>query len=263
MVCLRMADYKDEEAEGQRRLVPAAVLGILAGRDFRRNRMLTTASDFPFSDTLVAQPRDYPEWHRGRSRYGIWIVPIDCPRVLEYVAQVTDQLADLLHPTRRQPHLTVFVCGFEQPNRVHDDDFTADQLARQVAALQSLGSPACSLQLGGPDSFASAAYLRVGDPEGQLSRWRQALGKGGREVRFAPYVPHVTLGLYRRKVNANELRRRLDAVTGTQQVELPVTRLEYASYDSRDMFGPLRCRQVIELERSSEARHAADCQSRS
>lgn len=263
MVCLRALNIKDGRQSASAGLVPAAVLGILAGRDFRRNGMLMTASGFPFSATLVAQPRDYPEWHKGRSRYGIWMVPIDCPRVLGYVEKVTEQLSDLLHPTRRQPHLTVFVCGFEQPERVHDDDFTADQLARQMAALQRLQPPACSLQIGVPDSFASAAYLRVGDPDGQLSSWREALGEGGREVRFGPYVPHVTLGLYRRQLGAAELRRRLDAVTGTRQVELPVSRLEYADYDSRDMFGRLRCRQVIKLDRRSETRPATDCPGRS
>lgn len=210
--------------------------------------MPTTASDFRFSETLVAQRRDYPEWHKGRQRYGIWMVPIDCPQVLGYVAQVTGQLADLLHPSRRQPHLTVFVCGFEQPGRVHDDDFTAAQLARQIAALQDLQPSACTLQVGGPDSFSSAAYLRVADPDGQLERWRKALAESCQEVRFGPYVPHVTLGLYRRQLTAAELRLRLQRVTGVQQLELPVNRLEYVTYESSDMFGPLRCTQAVRLD---------------
>lgn len=207
--------------------------------------MSFSVSGFPFTETVVAQPRDYPEWHKGRNCYAIWMVPIDCPQVLGYMAGVTDQLADLLHPTRRQPHLTVFVCGFEQPSQVQDDDFTAVQLQRQMEAMHGLQQSICTLQVGRPDSFSSAAYLSVTDPDGHLDVWRSALAEGGSEIRFGPYVPHITLGLYCQQLGVAALRERLDRVADPPELHMPVDRLEYAHYSSTDMFGPLSCQQVI------------------
>lgn len=213
--------------------------------------MAFSASGFCFSDTVVAQLRDYPEWHKGRSRYGIWMVPIDCPQVLGYMAEVTDQLADLLHPTQRQPHLTVFVCGFEQPHRVQDDDFTAVQLQQQRTALEALRYSACTLQVGRPDSFSSAAYLSVIDPDGHLAVWRSALGERCSEIRFGPYEPHITLGLYRQQISAAALRERLDRLPAPPKLSMSVNRLEYANYSAMDMFGPLRCQQSIGFPNAS------------
>lgn len=216
--------------------------------------MSFSASGFSFSETVVAQLRDYPEWHKGRGRYAIWMVPVDCPRVLGYITEVTEQLADLLHPTRRQPHLTVFVCGFEQPGRVNDDDFTPGQLQRQLEALRGLWRSAGSLRVGRPDSFASAAYLSVADPVGHLDNWRGALAGGAAEIRFGPYVPHITLGLYRQQVSARALRERLARVSAPPELNMSVDRLEYASYSSMDMFGPLTCQKVVPLQGGTSQR---------
>ena len=92
--------------------------------------MLLSDTGVSFAETTVAQLRDYPEWHRGRCRYAIWMIPINCPKVLACIDQVTASLADLLHPSRRQPHITLFVCGFEGESVSHDDDFTPAQLQR-------------------------------------------------------------------------------------------------------------------------------------
>lgn len=215
--------------------------------------MLCSAPGFPFSETVVAELRDYPEWHKGRGRYAIWMLPIDCPQVLDYMAEVRAQLADLLHPTRRQPHITVFVCGFEQPSGVHDDDFTAAQLQQQVAALETLRYSACTLQVDRPDSFSSAAYLSITDQGGHLDAWRTALATSGAEIRFGPYVPHLTLGLYRQAIDVETLRERLDKIAVPQALHLPVDRLEYVTYGSADMFGPLTCRQIVRFGAGKQA----------
>ncbi|NLY59677.1 MAG: 2'-5' RNA ligase family protein [Gammaproteobacteria bacterium] len=201
--------------------------------------MLLTSSNYPFSETLVAEQRDYVEWHRGRARYGVWIVPIECPELLEYIDCLTGQLGDLLHPSRRQPHITLFVCGFDQPHRVHDDDFTTEQLQQQVQALERLERSPCTLQIGAVDSFASAALLRVADPGGHLAYWRSALAPHCTEVRQTAYVPHLTLGLYRRSASADELRQRLATLSQVDRLTVPVSCLDYVTYSSFDMFGPL------------------------
>lgn len=227
-------------------LVPAVGHGILMAFRFRRNGMLLSASGFSFSETIATELRDYSEWHKGRSRYGIWMIPINCPRVLAYLDQATHQLADLLHPSRRQPHITLFVCGFEQERRVNNDDFTAAQLQQQIAALRTLPLSA-TLQIGRPDSFASAAYLSVSDPEGQLHAWRALLAECCNEIRPLAYVPHITLGLYRQGISADKLQERLDDIHCPAGLLLTVNRLEYATYSSADMFGSLECQQMIQF----------------
>jgi len=117
------------------------------------------------SETVIAELRDYPEWHRQRQRYGVWIVPVNDPLLLDYIEATRRRLADLLHSSeQRQPHLTLFVCGFEQRARIADDDFAPAQLHQQIESLQSLRSAECSLPLGAPDSFAGAAFIPVTDP---------------------------------------------------------------------------------------------------
>lgn len=201
--------------------------------------MLLSDPGLPFAETTVAALRDYPEWHRGRRRYGIWMLPIRCPEVLAHIDELQVKLSDLLHPSRRQPHITLFVCGFEQSSRRHDDDFTVAQLRQQADALGKLRLPPCTLQIGPPDSFASAAFLSVGDPQGHLQYWRDTLAKSGDEVRQSPYVPHITLGLYQRRISTQLLRQRFDQLPTSGELSMRVAELEYATYSSSEMFGPL------------------------
>jgi hypothetical protein len=188
----------------------------------------------------VAELRDYPEWHRGRERYGVWILPIVQPALLDYVAQARDALADLLHASpQRQPHVTVFVCGFHQPFKHVDDDFSPSLLRRQQARLRRHAGGPARLPLSRPDSFASAAFVPVDDGEGRLAHWRGLLGSISDEVRQSVYVPHITLGLYRRQVDAPTIRRRLAALDAPP-VALQANELHYVTYAASDQLGPLR-----------------------
>ncbi|WP_267223261.1 2'-5' RNA ligase family protein [Dyella silvae] len=199
------------------------------------------------AETLVAELRDYPEWHRGRERYGVWMVPVDDAALLSYIGDVRRQLADLLHPDgQRQPHLTVFVCGFHEPQRVADDDFPPERLQQQLALLKSGTGAPCSLPLASPDSFASAAFIPVGDPQGRLAHWRRLLGQASEEVRPSAYIPHITLGLYRRRVDAQVIRERLGGIDAPA-MPMAITQLHYATYDTRSQFGPLHSHHRLPL----------------
>jgi 2'-5' RNA ligase len=200
------------------------------------------------SETVIAELRDYPEWHRQRQRYGVWVIPVNDPVLLDYIEAARRRLADLLHLSQqRQPHLTLFVCGFEQQVRLAEDDFSPAQLHDQIESLQRLSGAACSLPLGAPDSFASAAFIPVIDPSAQLARWRCALEVTAKEIRQAAYVPHITLGLYKRKATAEEVRQRLREIDAPS-VPLRISQIDYAIYDARLHFGPLETRHVVSLE---------------
>ena len=200
------------------------------------------------SETVVADLRDYPQWHRQRYRYGVWTIPVEDPVLLHYISRARRQLADLLHPSeQRQPHLTLFVCGFEQPTCVAADDFSPAQLSEQLESLTSLPDGGCALPLRAPDSFASAAFIPVVDPLGRLTRWRGALAVAAHEVRQSSYVPHITLGLYQRKAGADEVRQRLGEIEAPA-MSLQVSELRYVTYDARQHFGPLETQRVVRLK---------------
>ena len=206
------------------------------------------------SGTAIAELRDYPEWHRQRQRYGVWMIPVNDPLLLDYIEAARRRLDDLLHPSQqRQPHLTLFVCGFEQPSHTADDDFSPAQLHQQIESLQHLRGVECSFPMGAPDSFAGAPFVPVMDPHGQLSRWRCALEGAAKEVRQSTYVPHITLGLYKRKATAGEVRERLGEIEAPA-MSLRVNQLHYATYDARLHFGPLETQRVISLESAQSAR---------
>lgn len=216
------------------------------GRGIRLKMLLSDVGD-GFAETVAAELRDYPEWHRGRARYGVWIVPVNEPALLDYIETVRLRLADLLHPVgERQPHLTVFVCGFEQAERVLNDDFSPAQLQAQIASLRKVSGEPCVLPLMPPDSFATAAFIPVGDPQGSLVMWRRALAADAREVRQAAYIPHITLGLYRKGVVAPYLRERLQAIEAPPR-PLRVRCLRYVTYDARRQLGPLQSQYELAL----------------
>jgi len=69
--------------------------------------MTASATVLPFTTA------DYPEWHKGRQRYGVWYIPIDDAVVADYCCQLRGELHELLADDyRRQWHITLFVNGF-------------------------------------------------------------------------------------------------------------------------------------------------------
>lgn len=198
--------------------------------------------------TLPCALRDYPEWHRGRPRYAAWTLPVACPPVLARLARAQAHLGDWLLPGyRRQAHVTLFVCGFPCAQAQHDDDFPAARLAAQLDALRDLRARPLRLRVGGLDSFASAPFLAVDDPENALAPLRAVLAAQGAEVRQAPYRAHLTVGLYARRLPAAEVRRRLAAFADAAPLELAVDELQLSSYASRELGGPLRCERRLRL----------------
>lgn len=198
--------------------------------------------------SLACELRDYPEWHLGRSRYAVWVLPVQCPTLLAHIDRVQQELSDVLHPPgRRQAHITLFVCGFVSGNARHDDDFSKQHLQQQLKAMGRQSRQPLDLLIGQPDSFASAVFLPVYDPSGQLQHWRTLLSEHSQEVRQSPYHAHITLGLYRQRVDATLVRARLAELAEEHPRWLPVNSLQFAHYRARQLFSPLRVRQSFSL----------------
>ena len=89
---------------------------------------------------IATELRDYPEWHHGRSDYGLWYIEIDQPELIRYLDQVRTPFSNLLIPSnQRQYHITLFVCGFLTADvKKYDDDFQIAQLNRQIDLVKQL-----------------------------------------------------------------------------------------------------------------------------
>jgi 2'-5' RNA ligase superfamily len=135
-------------------------------------------------------------WRRGRERYALWALRVADPVVIARMAAVADRLAGAIvpvHPDRA--HVTTWVCGFPSAAPAADDDVADAIIAAQRRAVASLPCP--RVVVGAPNAFATCAFLEVHDPHGDLAALRAALAvPGAKEVRFAPYLPHVTIGRF-------------------------------------------------------------------
>lgn len=202
----------------------------------------------PF-ELLPSEWRDYPEWHHGRLRYTLWSIPIDAPSVLERLDQARVRLGDWLHPDYARPaHLTLFVCGFPNATPQRNDDIHPQRLQAQREALRQLCLEPFALNIGGLDSFISAPILRV-EPCATLQRLRTELARISPEIRQAAYVPHITIGLYRQRVERAAWLQHCADLSDTPPLAQPVTRLELLSYQADQPWGPLSRESSVALVR--------------
>src|SRR5690606_25362245 len=118
----------------------------------KRSPMLLSHPTQAPDATLVTDVRDYPDWHRGRQRYAIWMVPICCPALLSHIHALQTQLGVLLLATHRQAHLPFFGRGSEQAHALVHYHFPPEPLRQQIEHLGQLRRPACTLEIGPPDS---------------------------------------------------------------------------------------------------------------
>ncbi len=199
------------------------------------------ASHFSASPhTLGLECRDYPEWHKEREYYGVWVIDADTPAVRALVAKARNHLTGLLAHSDRQAHITLYVCGFIEPTRRFNDDFTPAMLAAQCRALESLDIGPFDLHLGGLNSFDSAVFLTVDDPANRLDTLRRALSQAGSpEIRQAAYVAHLTVGLYCGTFDKRSVSQRLTTFSAGPPIALRVNSLQFVRYRAAQLSGPL------------------------
>jgi 2'-5' RNA ligase len=189
--------------------------------------------------TIAAENRDFPEWHHGRESYAVWVLRAENEAIQEKFKAARGHLADfLLEPYRRQPHITLFVCGFLVDEPQYNDDFTPAQLGTQMNALENTNIQPFEIEISGLNSFASAPYLEVHDPAGGIARLRDILSRGAREFRTAPYTPHLTVGLYADAFPSEEVLGKL-ASFSTEPIMWKVEQITLATYRANEFAGEL------------------------
>jgi len=189
--------------------------------------------------TIPSENRDFPEWHRGRETYAVWVLRMEDEAIQEKFKAAREHLSGyLLEPCRRQPHITLYVCGFLVEAPQYNDDFTQAQLHAHMKVLEKADIQPFELEIGGLNSFASAPFLEVNDPQGCIARLREVLTRGAREFRTTAYSPHLTVGLYAGAFPSEEVLARI-AVFSSESIRWPVEQLTLATYRAKKFAGRL------------------------
>lgn len=194
------------------------------------------------SHTLCNVRRDFPEWHLGRSPYVFWGLDVDLPAVRAQVAQAAAHLDGyLLDGYRRQPHVTLDLCGFPGASAGRADEFAPAMLERQCAALRAAGLAAFEIEVGGLSSFSSAPFLGVDDRGGNIAVVRQCLAVDGGPRLFGDYVPHVTVGLYGGAWPAEQVGAKLASFPAGEKTCCRIERISLLAYCPTEIGGALSC----------------------
>lgn len=197
--------------------------------------------------TIPAEKRDFPEWHCGRDTYAVWVLQMEDEAIYKKFAAAREHLNGyLLEPYHRQPHITLFVCGFLVDRPQYNDDFTRAQVQSQIKALENAEIQPFEIEIGGLNSFASAPFLEVSDPNGGIARLRGVLSRGAREFRTAPYTPHLTVGLYAGAFPSREVAGRM-AEFLQNPTRWTVQQIRLATYKASDIGGMLTYDNTVTL----------------
>lgn len=190
--------------------------------------------------TIRSERRDFAEWHRGRSPYVFWALDVDTLAVRQAVLEAECHLSGLLlDDYRRQPHVTLDLCGFPAHSPGDAEEFSGSWLGDRVRRLRAAGLTEFALEIGGLRSFVSAPYLTVQGADDRLAAIRQCLADGNGNRLLGDYVPHCTVGLYAAAWPAGLVVGRLRAFPARPALRLAVHRLSLMSYQPSDIAGPL------------------------
>ncbi|MDP2307789.1 MAG: 2'-5' RNA ligase family protein [Pseudomonadota bacterium] len=201
--------------------------------------------------TLGPTPGAREAWHLGRPRYAVWVLRVEDPAVLSRHAAMLDVLAP--HGARpfTDPHITLFVAGFPTAAPERDDDVAHTTLEAQVAALRAADPLAPCLHVGGLNAFLSCPFLEVHAPAGGLDALRSPLERAllahdRREVRFAPYVPHFTVGPFGDTRPTRPVAAAIAGLRSLPPLPFRPSALELVTFDTAAM-GPLTTVARVEL----------------
>lgn len=195
----------------------------------------------PVTLTQPSEQRDFIDWRRGRAYFSVWAIDLCLPEIELAAQALREACAGVWLPEYvRQPHLTLHVCGFPSSVARLGDDFAEVALCAQLAALREAKLGPFGIRIGHPDSFRSAAYLSVDDPDGVIERLRALFGVEIACHAADRFRPHVTIGLYGGAFPLGDVVARLQAAWRRQPIEVTVTKLCWMRYQAPVIGGALQ-----------------------
>lgn len=189
--------------------------------------------------TLGPTPGVREAWHRGRRRYAVWVLRVGDAALRHRAAAMADHLAPHGVLPFRDPHVTVFVLGFPAAVPLADDDVAEHVLAAQVDALRACRLPPPRVAVGGLNAFLSCPVLEVLDPHDDLARLRAPLAALHPEIRFAPYLPHLTVGTFGDTRPTHPVAAAIAPFRALPPLPLTADSVDLVSFDADVVGGPL------------------------
>lgn len=197
---------------------------------------------------IPTEQRDYFEWHLNRKRFALWYLQIEQDDCVAYCQRLTQQFSHLMiQPMQRQPHVTIFVCGFWLDPVTRADDFSSSQLEKQLQQLQQLSLEPIQLQSGQIRSFESSLCLEILDTQHQLQRLRAIMGQSAVEIRSQAFFPHISLGIYRQAYHYDQIMACINQVE-QQHFTLHCSQLHFGYYHAQHLQGPLYAAHTLRLD---------------
>lgn len=200
--------------------------------------------------TLPTEKLDYEEWHRGRKEYAVWTIGVQSRSVQSRFDTARAHIAEFLfEPYRRQPHVTLFVCGFLAEIKRYRDDYTVDELERSLRALEEAKPEPFEIKIGGINSFGAAPFLEVFDVSGGIERIRNVFTGIRSDIREEEYIPHLTLGLYSDHFDTRMVAEKMSSFCPDSLITHCVDEISLTAYSARTIAGPLAVKYAVDLER--------------
>ena len=198
-------------------------------------------------ETIPAVKRDYVEWHRSRPKYGLWLIELVTEELFQKVDAARVHLSDfLLTPYYRQPHISIYICGFLAKTVSFDDDYSIELFHIQAELLKNAGIEPFVIEVGGLNSFASAPFLEVQDLEDGMARVRAVLSTTAKEIGRNSFTPHVTVGLYSQAFQSRVVAEKI-LTFQSNPVRLTINVLTFATYEAREIAGALTREHCVAL----------------
>jgi 2'-5' RNA ligase len=196
---------------------------------------------------IATEIRDYPEWHKGRSDYGLWYIEIDQPELIQYLDEIQTQFSDLLLPAQqRQYHITLFVCGFLQPSLISTMTiFRFNNYSSRSNLIEALQLKLLSLKSYRSIALVVLCFYRL-KIKGVLTQIRQQFAQVSGEIAALEYCPHITLGLYREAWLSDIVLERMQQLS-VKTINIEVKKLTFGYYKAQILQGFLYPYQQIEL----------------
>ena len=198
--------------------------------------------DLSYPDyTAPALKRDYPEWHRNRGDYYLIGIVMENREIARYVNTIKRQFSSyLVMPYERQPHITLRVLGFMQPEPVDEDEFNGDHLDRIHTYFTKSSLPSFDIVIGQINTFQGALYLEVDLPSRVQEQCRHGFEFMTSEMRDIPFRAHVTVGLYNDYYPLAEIHEKIGKCNLVQEIVHNVKSITLLSYAPGDIGSKLK-----------------------
>ncbi len=199
---------------------------------------------------------DFYDWHKGRSKYAVWVLELNDEQFLQRYREAQQHLSPyLISAYERKPHITLAPCGFLVSDKQHYDDYCLAAIEQDIEQILSLELNAIEVAIRNIlISYAIAPGFEVLDIQGDLKCLNDRLAKHDHFEENYDYFPHVTVGLYNGEWPTAEILEALQHFEIEKNIILKFNVIKLVSYVPTVSGGQLKDELMINLSDQSVIR---------